>query len=74
MQPDRFGDNMLTHAMCAIELLTETHRDPRQASASQHLEWSERILSEMRILDKVDLSILVGKCFYEVDTLGPEAR
>ena len=51
---------MLTHAMCAINQLSVWDGETHIPSPTQYLQWSQRMLLQMRDLDQMDINVLIG--------------
>jgi len=60
----KFGpeaEEMIGHAICALEAVSTWSEASSAVSPAQHLAWSNEIITKMRDNNIVDVSVLVGK-------------
>jgi hypothetical protein len=60
----KFGpeaEEMIGHAICALETISTWSDTSSAVSPAQHLAWSNEIITKMRDNNIVDVSVLVGK-------------
>jgi hypothetical protein len=60
----KFGpeaEEMIGHAICALETISTWSETSSAISPAQHLAWSDELITKMRDNNIVDVSVLVGK-------------
>jgi hypothetical protein len=55
------AEEMIGHAICALETISTWSETSSAASPAQHLAWSNEMITKMRDNNIVDVSVLVGK-------------
>jgi len=55
------AEQMIGHAICALETISSWSEVSKGVSPAQHLAWSDQLIIKMRDGNAVDVSVLVGK-------------